>query len=122
MFKRYVWTKYAKYNKKSSSHLVGFFGQRDTGPESIFIFVSLTKFARICSLGVLGGLISGVAYTKKRFQANYSCSADQNTFAKKYIRLYPPSPPPHRPVAFIEMNSIYYQQVRKKKTLVLRVS
>ena len=89
----------------------------DTGPESIFIFVSLTKVARICSLGVLGGLISGVAYTKKRFQANYSCSADQNTFAKKYIRLYP-----HRPVAFIEMNSIYYQQVQKKKTLVLRVS
>ena len=49
----------------------------------------------------------GFSYTKKRFQANYSCSADQNTFAKKYIRLYP-----HRPVAFIEMNSIYYQQVQ----------
>lgn len=82
MFKRYVWTKYAKYNKKSSSHLVGFFG-----PESIFIFVSLTKVARICSLGVLGGPGNEGAYTKKRFQANYSCSADQNTFAKKYIRL-----------------------------------
>ena len=34
----------------------------------------------------------------------------------------PLSPPPHRPVAFIEMNSIYYQQVQKKKTLVRRVS
>ena len=65
----------------------------DTGPESIFFFVSLTKVSRICSLGVLKGLISGVAYTKKRFQANYSCSADQNTFAKKYIRLYPPTAP-----------------------------
>ena len=88
------------------------------------MFVSLTKFARICLLGVLGGLISGGAYTKKRFQANYSCKkyVCKNTFAKKYIRLYPTSPPPPRPVAFIEMKSIYYQQVRKKKTLVLRVS
>ena len=82
MFKRYVWTKYAKYNKKCSSHLLGFFGARETGPESIFIFVSLTKVARMCSLGGLGGRIDGGAYTKKRFQANYS-SADQNAVCKK---------------------------------------
>lgn len=121
MFKRYVWTKYAKYNKKCSSHLLGFFGARETGPESIFIFVSLTKVARMCSLGGLGGRIDGGAYTKKRFQANYS-SADQNAVSKKNTFDYnsPPLPSPHlhRPVAFIEMNSIYFEQLQKKKDFI----
>ena len=97
-------------NKKCSSHLLGFFGARETGPESIFIFVSLTKVARMCSFGGLGGLINGGAYTKKRFQANYS-SADQNAVCKKKNTFdcnSPPSPHLHRPVAFIEMNSIYF--------------
>lgn len=118
MFKRYVWTKYAKYNKKCSSHLLGFFGARETGPESIFIFVSLTKVARMCSLGGLGGRIDGGAYTKKRFQANYS-SADQNAVSKKNTFDYnsPPLSPPSPPRSFYWNEFDLFRATAKKKRL-----